>query len=60
MDLGFLAHELAEIYPFLVSGTKDGADYQTVNYSGLIAILVKEIQVLKSKVQKLEEKQNIL
>jgi hypothetical protein len=60
LDIGFLAHEMAEIYPYLVSGVKDGPEYQSINYSALIALLVKEIQVLKTKVQNLEEKQNII
>ena len=46
-DMGFIAHEIQEVYPFLVSGEKDGKENQTVNYIGLIALLVKEIQELK-------------
>jgi hypothetical protein len=48
-QMGFIAHELQEQYPFLVSGEKDGEDYQTVNYNGLIALLVKEIQDIKKR-----------
>jgi photosystem II stability/assembly factor-like uncharacterized protein len=51
-DIGFLAHEIQELYPFLVSGEKDGEETQTVNYIGLIGILVKEIQELKKQVLK--------
>ena len=38
-DIGLLAHELQEIYPFLVTGEKDGDNLQSVNYIGLIPIL---------------------
>ena len=44
---GLIAHEIQEHYPFLVEGEKDGEDIQTVNYIGLISILIKEIQMLK-------------
>ena len=46
-DMGFLAHEVQEIFPFLVSGEKDGPYMQSMNYNGFIALLVKEIQELK-------------
>jgi hypothetical protein len=49
-DMGFLAHELAEQFPFLVIGEKDGEENQSVNYLGLIALLVKEVQELKKVV----------
>ena len=55
-DIGLIAHELQEIYPFLVNGEKDGENLQSVNYTGLIAILIKEIQELKERVKKLEGK----
>lgn len=48
-EMGFLAHELAEIFPDLVSGEKDGEAFQSVNYISLIPLLVKEIKDLKSK-----------
>jgi hypothetical protein len=54
-DIGLIAHELQEHYPFLVNGEKDGEDMQSVNYIGLIGILIKEIQDLKVKVKHLEE-----
>ena len=53
-DIGLIAHELQEIYPFLVNGEKDGENFQSVNYTGLISILIKEIQELKERVKKLE------
>ena len=53
-DMGFIAHELQEHYPFLVSGEKDGTENQSVNYTGLIALLVKEIQELKQDIKLLK------
>jgi hypothetical protein len=55
-SIGLIAHELQEQIPFLVEGEKDGQLTQTVNYNGLIGILIKEIQELKKRVQKLEDK----
>ena len=55
-DLGLIAHELQEVYPDLVTGEKDGINLQTINYIGLIPILIKEIQDLKSRVKELELK----
>ena len=53
-DVGVIAHELQEIYPFLVNGEKDGEEIQSVNYIGLIGILIKEIQQLKKDVKMLK------
>ena len=55
-EIGFIAHEVQEIFPFLVNGSKDGPQNQSLNYIGLIGVLVKEIQDLKEKVTKLEKK----
>ena len=49
-DFGFLAHEVQEIFPFLVQGEKDGDSNQSLNYMGIIALLVKEVQELKQKI----------
>jgi hypothetical protein len=49
-DVGFIAHEVQEIYPFLVTGDKDGQDIQTLNYNGLIGILVNEIKNMKKEI----------
>jgi predicted acyltransferase (DUF342 family) len=55
-DLGFIAHEVQEIYPYLVDGEKDDKNQnQSLNYTGLIAILVKEIQELKTDVNNLKK-----
>jgi len=45
-EMGFVAGEVQKIFPHLV---EDGDDFQSVNYQGLIALLVKEIQDLKKK-----------
>ena len=49
-DFGFIAHEVQEHFPMLVSGEKDGPVNQSINYIGIISILVAEIQELKKKV----------
>jgi hypothetical protein len=54
-DIGLIAHELQEHYPNLVSGEKDGENYQSVNYIGLIPILINEIQTMKKEIKKLRE-----
>jgi len=54
LDIGFLAHEVQEDFPFLVEGEKDGENLQTLNYIGLVGVLVKEIQELKARVAVLE------
>jgi hypothetical protein len=58
-DFGFIAHEVQEHFPFLVSGEKDGEKMQSINYNGFIALLVKEIQELKKRVSELEKKQEL-
>ncbi len=55
-DMGFLAHEVQEHFPFLVDGVKDGDKMQSINYNGFIALLVKEIQSLKNEVKELKQK----
>lgn len=55
-DIGLIAHELQQYYPELVMGEKDGAYYQSVNYTGLIPILIKEIKELKNEVKILKER----
>lgn len=60
LQTGFIAHEIQEIFPHLVNGEKDAEDMQSVNYIGLIAILTKELQSLKSVVGDLQEDNIIL
>ena len=59
-DFGVIAHELQEQFPFLVNGEKDGENYQSVNYTGLIGILINEIKQLKKEKNKLQEQINII
>jgi len=51
---GLIAHELQSYFPDLVKGEKDGEQLQSVNYTGLIAILVNEIKRLKRELTELE------
>ena len=55
-EFGLIAHELQAVYPELVKGEKDGAEYQRVNYNGLIGVLVKKVQELKRRKEVLCEK----
>jgi predicted acyltransferase (DUF342 family) len=52
--IGFIAHELQEFFPTAVNGQKDGKNMQSINYSELIPVLVKEIQNLKKEVSKMK------
>jgi hypothetical protein len=51
-DIGFIAHEVQREIPCIVNGNKDDVEYQSVNYIGLIGILVNELQQLKTVVSK--------
>jgi len=53
--IGLIAHEVAEEFPFLVQGDKDGENIQSVNYTGLVGVLIKEMQELKNRVEFLEQ-----
>ena len=55
-DIGFIAHEVQEVYPYLVTGNKNGKNIQTLNYIGIIGILVNEIQHLKKEIKYLKNK----
>jgi hypothetical protein len=55
-DIGFIAHEVQDHYPYLVNGEKDGEQMQSLNYTGIIGILVKEIQELKKETQDLKKR----
>lgn len=50
-DIGFIAHEVQAEFPMLVSGEKDGTMNQTINYQGLVPVLIKEIQELKKQMK---------
>jgi hypothetical protein len=57
---GFIAHELQEVVPIAVTGTKDGLnevgdpDWQNVDKSHIVPILVKAIQEQQCKIALLE------
>jgi hypothetical protein len=59
---GFIAHELAEVFPQAVAGTKDAVDadgnlvHQGVDTSFLVATLTAAIQELNAKVEYLESR----
>jgi hypothetical protein len=62
-DYGFVAHELQEVMPNVVTGEKDGEKMQSVDYSKLTPVLLKAIQEqqeiindLKSRIETLENK----
>ena len=52
---GVMAHELKEVLPDAVVGEKDAEEMQSVDYSKIVPLLVKSIQELKAKVDKLEQ-----
>jgi len=51
VEIGFSAHELQEHIPCLVSGVKNGVETQTINYIGLIGVLVQEIKDIKKELK---------
>lgn len=53
-DLGFIAQELKEVFPELVKEDSDG--FLTVNYQGLVPVMVSAIQLLFFRVTDLEQK----
>ena len=57
-DYGFVAHELQEIMPNVVSGEKDGEEMQKVDYSKLTPVLLKAIQELKAEIETLKAQIN--
>jgi hypothetical protein len=59
-DLGFIAHEVQPHFPMLVNGEKDGPINQSINYTGLIPVLVAEIKDLKSQVKNLTNQLQII
>jgi hypothetical protein len=59
---GVIAHELAEVIPYIVSGDKDALDEagkvlpQSVDYSKLVPVLVKAIQEQQKQIEELKLK----
>jgi hypothetical protein len=62
---GFIAHELAEICPDAVTGKKDAVDingnpeYQAIDTSRLVCVLVSAIKELKNEVNQLKESKSL-
>ena len=54
-DIGFIAHEVSEHFPFLVSRNKDDAEYQSLNYIGIIGLLTNEIIEIKKRNKIIDE-----
>jgi len=58
---GFLAHEVSSIVPEAISGEKDAVnedgtpDYQSIDQSKLVPLLVKTIQELEARIKALED-----
>ena len=63
---GFMAHELQQVVPYLVHGTKDAVDengkpiYQMVDYSKLTPILTKAIQEQQAVIESQQQTINDL
>jgi hypothetical protein len=53
---GVLAHELAEVLPYAVTGVKDGKDMQSVDYSKIVPVMVQAIKDLKAELDTLKNK----
>ena len=59
-EIGLLAHEVQSVYPDLVTGEKDGDNLQTLDYTGLIGILINEVKMLKKDIGILKNDNKIL
>jgi hypothetical protein len=53
---GFIAQDIKEIFPDLVTATKSDDEMMGVDYYGVIAILTKAIQELKTELDELKNK----
>jgi ABC-type Fe3+-citrate transport system substrate-binding protein len=58
-EYGFIAHEVQEIFPDIVVGNKDEDQYQTINYTSMLPLIVKEIKEMKREISELKEKLRI-
>ena len=60
-EIGVMAHELQQAFPYLVSGHKDEVDsngqpvIQRVNYAKLVPVLLKAIQEQQQQLNELQE-----
>ena len=48
-EIGLIAHEIQEVFPFMVSGEKDGEKIQSVNYNNLIGVLINDVKRLTNE-----------
>ena len=61
---GFLAHEVSDIVPEAITGTKDEVDadgnpvYQGIDQAKLVPLLVKAIQEQQAQIEALQEQIN--
>jgi hypothetical protein len=55
-EYGFIAHEVQEVFPDIVIGNKDAEQYQTINYTSMLPLIVKEIKEMKREISELKEK----
>jgi len=53
---GVMAHELAEVLPYAVTGIKDGEQMQQVDYSKIVPVMVQAIKELKAELDTLKNK----
>ena len=53
---GVIAHELAEVLPYAVTGKKDDEEMQGVDYSKIVPVLVKAIQEQQKQIEELKLK----
>ena len=59
---GFLAHEVSDIVPEAISGTKDAVDdegnpeYQGIDHSKLVPLLTKAVQEQQTQIEELRQK----
>jgi hypothetical protein len=52
---GGLAHEIAEVLPYAVTGIKDGKDNQVVDYSTIVPLLIQSIQEQQAQIRELKQ-----
>ena len=53
---GVLAHELAEVLPYAVTGVKDGEHMQQVDYSKIVPVLIQAIKDQQVQIEQLKNK----
>jgi hypothetical protein len=57
-QLGFIAQEVEQVLPQLVHTANDEMGTKSVNYQGIIALLVETVKELSNKIKELESKLN--